>query len=78
MWSGPAALLVRLGRAAGGGVRGQEVAEDVEGDGEHDGRVVLRGDAAEGLQVAQLQHKPGSVPRPRPAPPSPAAPRGCP
>ena len=49
--------------AGGVGGGGQEVAEDVEGDGEHDGRVVLRGDAAEGLQVPQLQHKQGSVGR---------------
>ena len=30
---------------------------DVDGDGEHDGGVVLGGDAVQGLQIPELQHE---------------------
>ena len=38
----------------------QEVVEDVHGHGEDDGRVVLRRDAVQRLQVAQLKWRMGS------------------
>ena len=43
-----------------GGVRvaavgGDQLGDDVDGDGEHDGGVVLRRDAVQGLQVPQLK-----------------------
>ena len=41
------------GRGGGGG-RGQEGGHDLDGEREDDGGVVLGGDAAQGLQVAQL------------------------
>ena len=43
-----------------GGVRvaavgGDQLGDDVDGDGEHDGGVVLRGDAVQGLQIPERQ-----------------------
>ena len=43
-----------------GGVRvaavsGDQLGDDVDGDGEHDGGVVLRGDAVQGLQIPEHQ-----------------------
>ena len=42
-----------------------EVVQDVDGHGEDDGGVVLRGDGAQSLQVPQLQYRENEYPRPR-------------
>ena len=50
------------GRGGGGGC-GQEGGHDLDGEREDDGGVVLGGDAAQGLQVAQLGECRGCINR---------------
>ena len=43
------------GHVAEAGSRAHEAVDDVDGDREDDGGVVLRGDAVQGLEVTQLK-----------------------
>ena len=43
------------GHVAEAGARAHEAVDDVDGDREDDGRVVLGGDAVQGLEIPQLK-----------------------
>ena len=43
------------GHVAEAGARAHEAVDDVDGDREDDGRVVLGGDAVQGLEISQLK-----------------------